>query len=201
MPRNPQFDTYIAKAAPFAQPILTHIRGLVHKACPQAEEKIKWGFTHFDYLGKPMCHMAAFKQHAVMGFWKAALMKDKTLIENAKAETSMGHLGRLTSLKDLPSDRKIIGWIREAMELNEKDIKAPKKKPTSASPVEVPDYFLKAIKKNKSAWATFQKFPQSHIKEYVLWITEAKREETRERRIAQAVEMMSEGKDRNWKYR
>src|SRR5437899_12255059 len=120
---EPKIDAYIAKAQPFAKPILTHIRELVHKACPDVEEKIKWGFPHFDYMGEMMCSMAAFKAHAVFGFWKASLMKDKKLLEMAQSESAMGHSGRLTSVKDLPSDKVFIGYIKEAMKLNEKGIK------------------------------------------------------------------------------
>src|SRR5205085_4231271 len=112
-------DAYIAKSADFAKPVLNHIRKLVHEACPDVEEKMKWSFPHFDYKGEMLCSMAAFKQHAVFGFWKASLMKDKSLMENAASEKSMGHLGKLTSMKDLPSDKKIKAWIREAMKLND----------------------------------------------------------------------------------
>jgi len=196
---NP-IDTYIARSADFAKPILIHLRELVHKTCPDVEEKVKWGMPFFDYKNGPLCNMAAFKQHCSFGFWKAKLMKDPVLMDNARAETAMGHLGRITSLKDLPADRKISAWIKEAMKLNEEGIKLAKPK-TASTPAAVPDYFLNAIRKNKKAFATFQKFPPSHIKEYVVWITEAKREETREKRIEQAIEWMAEGKDRNWKYR
>ena len=124
-------DAYIAKSADFAKPILLHIRDLVHKACPDVDEKMKWSFPHFDYKGEMMCSMAAFKQHAAFGFWKAALMKDPILVETARSETAMGHLGKITSLKDLPSDKKITAWIKEAMALNDKGIKLPaKEKPT-----------------------------------------------------------------------
>src|SRR5437868_14543298 len=112
-------DNYILRSAGFAVPILNHIRELVHHACPDAEEKMKWSFPHFDYKGEMMCSMAAFKQHAAFGFWKASLMKDPVLVENAKSETAMGHLGRLTSLKDLPADKKILAWVREAMSLTD----------------------------------------------------------------------------------
>ena len=138
-------DAYIAKSADFAKPILLHIRDLVHKACPDVDEKMKWSFPHFDYKGEMMCSMAAFKQHAVFGFWKAALMKDPVLIENARLETAMGHLGKITALKDLPSDKKITAWIKEAMALNDKGIKLPaKEKPTEKEKKElaVPDYFF-----------------------------------------------------------
>lgn len=196
-----KIDAYIAKSADFAKPILLHIRDLVHKACPDVEEKIKWSMPFFDYKGEMLCHMAAFKQHAVLSFWKAALMKDPVLLENARAETAMGHLGRLTSLKDLPPDKKITAWIKEAMQLTDKGIKLPSKpKPLDQKVMEVPGYFAKALAKNKKAKQVFDKFPPSHKKEYLGWITEAKTEETRNRRMTTAIEWISEGKGKNWKY-
>jgi len=194
-------DAYIAKSADFAKPILNHIRELVHKTCPDAEEKMKWSMPFFDYKGEMLCHMAAFKQHAVMSFWKAALMKDPVLMANAQSEVSMGHLGRLTSMKDLPADKKIAGWIKEAMTLNDKGIKLPAKpKATEKKELEVPEYFTRALRKNKKALQTFEAFAYSHKKEYVQWITEAKTEETKNKRMASAIEMIAEGKSRNWKY-
>jgi uncharacterized protein YdeI (YjbR/CyaY-like superfamily) len=194
-------DAYIARSADFAKPILLHIRELVHKACPDVEEKIKWGMPFFDYKGEMLCHMASFKQHAVMGFWKASLMKDPVLVENAKSETAMGHLGRITSLKDMPSDKKITAWIKEAMGLNDKGIKLPSKpKPADKKELAVPDYFTKALAKNKKAKQVFENFAPSHRKEYLMWITEAKTEETRNKRMETALEWMAEGKSRLWKY-
>ena len=124
-------DNYIARSADFAKPILNHIRELVHKTCPDVEEKMKWSFPHFDYKGEMMCSMAAFKQHMAFGFWKAALMKDPILKETAKSEVAMGHLGRITSTKDLPPDKTIIAWIKEAMRLNELGIKLTSKTKTT----------------------------------------------------------------------
>ena len=136
-----------------------------------------------------------------MSFWKAALMKDPLLIENARSETAMGHLGKLTSLKDLPSDKKITAWIKEAMMLTDKGIKLPPKaKIPEKKELTVPDYFIKALAKNKKAKQVFDNFPYSHKKEYLEWITEAKTAETRNKRMATALEWMSEGKGRNWKY-
>lgn len=191
-------DAYIEKAEPFAQPILEYLRELVHKACPEVEESIKWGFPHFSYKGM-MCGMASFKQHCSFGFWKAALMSDPTLMENAKGETAMGHLGRITSLKDLPSDRILLGYIKEAMKLNEDGVKVVKKV-VARKPIEVPSYFKKALASNKKAKAVFDAFPPSHKREYLQWITEAKTIPTRDKRIEQALEWIAEGKQRNWKY-
>ena len=194
-------DAYISKSADFAKPILNHIRELVHKTCPDVEEKMKWSFPHFDYKGEMMCSMAAFKQHAVFGFWKASLMKDPVLVETAKSEVAMGHLGRLTSVKDLPADKKMIAWIKEAMLLNDKGIKlAAKPKAADKKELIIPDYFIKALAKNKKAKQVFEGFAYSHKKEYVQWITEAKTEDTRNKRMATALEWLSEGKNRNWKY-
>ena len=194
-------DAYIARSADFAKPILNHIRELVHKTCPEVEEKMKWSFPHFDFKGEMMCSMAAFKQHAAFGFWKAVLMKDPALTETAKSEVAMGHLGRLTSVKDLPSDKKMTAWIKEAMFLNEKGIKLPAKvKPAATKELTIPDYFIKALIKNKKAKQTFDAFAYSHKKEYVMWISEAKTEDNRNKRMATALEWLSEGKSRNWKY-
>ena len=194
-------DDYISKSADFAQPILNHLRELVHKTCPEVEEKMKWSFPHFDYKNEMMCSMAAFKQHCVFGFWKASLMKDPVLLETAKSEVAMGHLGRITSIKELPSDKKIVAWIKEAMLLNDKGIKIPGK-PKSADQKEliVPEYFTKALSKNKKAKQTFDNYAYTHKKEYVEWITEAKTDETRDKRMATALEWLAEGKNRNWKY-
>ena len=194
-------DAYISKSADFAKPILNHIRELVHKTCPGVEEKMKWSFPHFDYKGEMMCSMAAFKQHAVFGFWKAALMKDPVLVETAKSEVAMGHLGRLTSVKDLPADKKMVAWIKEAMLLNDKGIKlAAKPKAADKKELIIPDYFITVLAKNKKAKQVFEGFAYSHKKEYVQWITEAKTEDTRNKRMATALEWLSEGKNRNWKY-
>jgi len=198
--RDKRIDVYIVKAQPFAWPILEHLRALVHKACPDVEESIKWSFPHFNYKGEMMCSMASFKQHCAFGFWKAALMKDKTLLANAKGETAMGHFGRITSLKDLPSDATIIRYLKEAMKLNDAGIKMEKKKRISMNELVIPGYFTKELKKSKAAQKTFEAFSPSNKKEYVLWITEAKTEATRNSRMATAIEWMAEGKPRNWKY-
>jgi uncharacterized protein YdeI (YjbR/CyaY-like superfamily) len=201
MKTDKRIDAYILNANEFAQPILIHLRALVHAAYPEVEETIKWGFPHFDYKGEMMCRMAAFKQHAVFGFWKANLMKDPILHQTAKSEVAMGHLGRITSLSDLPSDKKLIAYIKEAMKLNDQGIKVQKKeKQKDLEPIQTPDYFQSALKKNKSAQKTFVLLSPSCKKEYVDWITDAKTEVTRNKRLTQAIEWMAEGKKRNWKY-
>jgi uncharacterized protein YdeI (YjbR/CyaY-like superfamily) len=195
-----RIDLYIYNAADFARPILLHLRELIHVACPDVEETIKWSFASFDYKG-PMCSMASFKQHCAFGFWKASLMKDKSLIANAESESAMGHYGKITTLRDLPPDKKIIAHIKEAMMLNEKGIKLPPPKVTTRKKeIVAPDYFLKQLKKNKKALITFNSFSPSHKREYLEWVFEAKTDDTKNRRMDKAIEWMSEGKSRNWKY-
>lgn len=197
---EPKIDAYIEHSNDFAKPILLHLRELIHKTCPEAEESIKWGFPHFGYKGEMMCGMAAFKKHCTFGFWKASLMKDPTLMENAKSESAMGHLGKITSLNDLPPDKKLVSYIKEAMKLNEDGIKMIKVKSTVTKEFIVPDYVTKAIKKNKKAFEVFTAFAPSHKKEYMQWIDEAKTDETKQKRLAQTIEWLKEGKPRNWKY-
>lgn len=198
---NPLIDTYINNAAAFAQPILKHLRKLVHATCPNVTEEIKWGFPHFIYKNDMLCSMAAFKQHAAFGFWKATLMKDPLLLQLAKSEVAMGHIGKITALKDLPSNKKIITWIKNAMELNEAGIKMPgKKKDTTPKKLEIPTYFLTALQQHKKAFVNFEQYPYSQKKEYVQWIIEAKTDATKNKRIETAITWIAEGKNRNWQY-
>lgn len=198
---NKSIDAYIAKSADFAKPILEHFRELIHKTCPDVEEKMKWSMPFFDYKGEMLCHMASFKQHCAIGFWKAAIMKDKSLVEMAKSEEAMGHLGRITTVKDLPSDKKLIAWIKEAMALNENGIKLPPKaKPAEVKETTLPDYFSKALAKNKTAKKNFDAFPPGKRKDYIVWLTGAKTENTRNKRMETAIEWIAEGKARHWKY-
>lgn len=196
-----RIDAYIAKSQPFARAILIHIRKLVHTACPDVEETIKWGFPHFDYKGEMMCSTAAFKQHCALTFWKASLMKEKKLTDHAKSENAMGHFGRITSLGDLPSDKKMIAYVREAMKLNDEGIRI-KKSPVAKTKKElvVPSIMLSALKKNKKAASVFEDFSYSNKKKYVEWIASAKTEETRKNRLKTAILWLSKGKVRNWKY-
>ncbi len=195
-----EVDKYISKAKPFAQPILEYIREVVHSASPEVQEVMKWSFPHFDYKGS-ICSMASFKEHCAFGFWKGVLMKDEDKIINPVGKTAMGSLGRITTLKDLPSKKILVKYIKEAIDLNEKGVPLPKKKPaTTSKEIKVPTDFENALAKNKKATVEFNKFSPSHKKEYIEWIVEAKREETRIKRINTAIEWISEGKGKNWKY-
>jgi len=202
--RDPRIDAYIAKSQDFAKPILNHLRELIHAACPDIEEGWKWSFPHFMYKGTTLCSMAAFKQHAVFGFWKAALMEDVDNVLTVKDRESMGHLGRLTSIKDLPKDAILKKYIKAAMKLNEQGVKMPAKPKATErekSAIEVPDYFTRALKKNKAAERVFNEFSYSARKEYIEWLEEAKTDATREKRMMQAIEWINEGKSRHWKYK
>ncbi len=197
MPKtDPRIDAYIEQAADFAKPILLHIRSLVHQACPEIKETMKWSFPHFDYKGI-VCSMAAFKRHCAFGFRKQSLLESDAF---PKEKTAMGSFGRITSLKDLPADSEMISLIKKAVALNEAGIKAEKKKPQPPKELKVPEALAAALAKNKKARAVFDKLSYSHRKEYIEWIEGAKTEPTRLKRIATTLEWITEGKSLNWKY-
>ena len=193
--RDPRVDAYIAKQADFAKPILAHIRDVVHAACPDVQEDIKWGSPFFMYHG-PLAHMPAFKEHCRFGFWKGKLLFGA----GSNDEDAMsGPFGRITSVKDLPSKKEMTAYVRKAMTLNEEGISA-RKQPKARASLPVPAELAAALAKNRKARANFEAFPPSHRREYNEWIAEAKRAETRAARVKQAVEWIAEGKGRNWKY-
>lgn len=194
--RDPRVDRYIAKAPPFARPILTDLRDLVHETCPGVLETLKWGMPSFMHHGI-LCGMAAFQAHATFGFWKGKLIVDAKSNKNYEA---MGQFGRITKMSDLPSKKVLAGYIRQAMRLNEENVKVPRAATKPKKPIPVPADFRVALAKSAKAKKTFDEFAPSHRREYLEWITEAKREETRKKRIAQTVEWLAAGKKRNWKY-
>ena len=199
MPKDPRVDEYIAAAAPFARPILKHLRKVVHAACPGVEESIKWRVPAFSHNGQLLCGIAAFKSYATFGFWKAALLVEQGFPEADSGE-ALGHSGRLTSLTDLPPDARLTKMVRAAAALNEQGINLKRPKAAPKPPPKPPAYMLAALKKDKKAIAAWRAFSPSHQREYIEWITEAKTDATRDRRLAQAVLWMAEGKPRNWKY-
>jgi uncharacterized protein YdeI (YjbR/CyaY-like superfamily) len=195
--RDPRIDAYIAKSAEFAKPILVHIREVVHAACPEVEEAIKWSYPNFLYKGM-MCGMAAFKEHCSFGFWKHALVVGGN---DGERMEGMGTFGKITKISDLPPKKVLSGYIKTAMKLNEDGVKNPARaKPAKPKEVVVPEVLAKALQGNHKARASFERFSPSHKREYVEWITEAKTEATRARRLQTAIEWMAEGKPRNWKY-
>ena len=192
--RNQRVDAYIAKAKPFAQPILRHIRKAVHAGCPDVEETIKWSTPHFGWHGM-LCAMAAFKEHVRFGFWKGELLG---LGGDA---SGMTQFGRITSIDDLPSEKKLVALVKKAAKLNADGVKSPRlARPASPKTVEVPDYMLDALKTDNKARQVFDGFSPSHRREYIEWITEAKRLETRTRRLETMLVWLKERKPRNWKY-
>jgi uncharacterized protein YdeI (YjbR/CyaY-like superfamily) len=196
--RDARIDAYIAKSAEFARPILTHLRDAVHSACPAVEETIKWSMPYFTYKGM-LCGMAAFKQHVTFGFWKGALITG-VAPNSAQGGDAMGNLGKLTTLKDVPSRTVLTRYVKEAMRLNDEGsvVARPKGAPKPAAAV--PPELRGALARNRKAAATFESFSPSQRREYVEWVIEAKRDETKAKRVAQAVEWLAEGKQRNWKY-
>jgi uncharacterized protein YdeI (YjbR/CyaY-like superfamily) len=196
MKRNPAVDAYITKSPDFAKPILKHLREVVHAAVPEVEEEMKWSTPTFTYKGI-LCGMAAFKEHCLLGFWKGSLLRDD---KGNTLERDANELGRITSLADLPPDKVLTRYIKEAARLNEEGIKVEKPKAKPKPALVVPPYLVSALRKNKKALTTFEDFSPSAKREYVEWLTEAKTDATRDRRLAQAVEWIAEGKQRNWKY-
>ncbi len=190
--KDPRVDAYIAKSADFAKPILRHLREIVHKGCPEVEETMKWSLPHFMYRGM-LCSMAAFKSHCAFGFWKSKLIAPE------KPE-AMGQFGRIASISDLPRDSMLLDYVREAARLNETGEKVARKPPRPREALANPPDLAAVLRKNEKARATFEGFSPSHRREYVEWITDAKTEETRKKRLDTAVEWMAEGKPRNWKY-
>lgn len=197
---DPRIDEYISKSADFAQPILRHLRALVHQTAPGVEEGWKWSFPHFIYRGEILCSLASFKNHCAFGFWKGSLLKTGEGIFSERG-MGMGNLGKIQSMADLPADSLIKAALQEAMSLNDNKIKVAKvAKPTSPQVVEVPEDFQHLLNQNPAAALTMETFSPSNRKEYLMWIAEAKTEATRAKRMETSIEWLSEGKIRHWKY-
>jgi uncharacterized protein YdeI (YjbR/CyaY-like superfamily) len=196
--KDSRIDNYIAGAATFARPILRHFRRLVHEACPKVEETMKWRMPHFDYEGRVICGMAAFKQHCAINFWNS----DLVFAAGEGTAGAMGDFGRVTKLSDLPPDEQMRRYIRKAVELRKAGVTAPReRKAVAREKLVVPQELTAALRLNKRAGANFERFSYSHKKEYAQWIAEAKRPETREKRLATALEWIAEAKSRDWKYK
>jgi uncharacterized protein YdeI (YjbR/CyaY-like superfamily) len=196
MPYNKQFDAYIAKSPDWARPILRSLRAIVHDACPDVEEEMKWSAPTFIHHGI-LCGMTAFKEYVTFHFWKGELVTGIALGTDGLGRASQ--FGKMTSVDDIPPKKQLASYIKKAVKLNEEGVKVDRPR-TQRAALPMPDYFRAAIEKNGRARATFEKFSPSHRREYIEWITEAKTDATRGKRVAQAVEWMAEGKGRNWKY-
>jgi uncharacterized protein YdeI (YjbR/CyaY-like superfamily) len=194
--KDKRVDAYIAKQAEFARPILIRVRDLVHEGCPDCEETLKWGMPTFTHHGI-LCIMAGFKAHCMVRFWKGGQIKND---DGQRIDLSWGQEARYTTLSDLPSKKEFLSVVKTAVSLNELGVKAPPRKKKPKVEIPMPDAFAAALKKNAKAKKAFDAFPPSHKREYLEWIVDAKREETRDKRIGQAIEWIADGKSRNWKY-
>lgn len=196
---DPRIDAYIAKSAEFARPILTRIRALVHGALPTVEESIKWGMPHFLHEGRILCGMAAFKAHCAFGFWQG-----KAVVGEGASDDAMGQLGRITSMKELPNATTMKAWVKAALAQRAAALAAPKRGKSSKASSDdlLPDDLAAAFAKQVHAAArqTFESFPPGAKRDYVAWIVSAKQAATRERRLAQTLAWLAEGKRRDWKY-
>ena len=195
MSRDPRIDAYIARAQPFARPILEHVRERVHAVLPDVEETLKWSAPSFTVGGKILLMMAAFKQHAALNFWRGQELRG----DDANAG-AMGQFGKLASIDDLPDDAELDRLIRQAADLA-KTAPAPRQAKHEPKPApELHPDFAAALARAPKAQATLDGFPPSARRDYFEWIAEAKQDATRAKRIATAVEWLGEGKRRHWKY-
>lgn len=197
---DPRVDAYIEKAAPFAKPILLKLRKLIYLACPDVIETIKWSFPNYEIHGSMLCSLASFKEHCAFSFWKASLLKDKDGILHLAERNSMGHLDKLGTLKDLPSDKILLAYLKEAVLLNKNKVKVAKPK-TPKKELPIPKELAAAFKKNKKAAVGFKAFTNSQRREYIEWIIEAKTEETKSKRVETTIRNSAEGKSMLWKYK
>ena len=193
--RDKRIDVYIAKSAEFARPILIRLREIVHEGCPEVVETVKWSHPSFEYKGI-FCGMAAFKQHCAFGFWKHELVVG----DDERFKEAFGSFGRLKSMDDMPTKAMLLRYIKKAKQLNDDGVKAVRAKTKPKKLVPMHPKLKSALTKKKGAMVNFEAFSPSQQREYLEWIAEAKAEDTRDRRIAQAVEWIAEGKLRNWKY-
>jgi len=202
MDHNSAVDVYIANSEDFAKPILEHLRRLIHENCPGVKETIKWSLPHFDYNGDNMCVAASYKNHCSFTFLKAELMTDPRLKANKDLKPVQRFLGKITKLSDLPPDDELIAMLKEAIQINQKGIKIKREKPGSDKPrvLEIPDYLLAALASKPEAKEIFESKSNSFRKEYIVWIADAKTDETRQKRINEALEWIAEGKGRFWKH-
>ncbi len=199
---NKDVTAYIAKMADFAKPILSHLREVIFTACPDVEENVKWGTPHYSYKGDHLVMMGGFKQHCSFSLYKAELMKDKEIQESVKAGKKFGYMDKIKDLSELPDKEKLIAYIKEAMVFNENGTAKPKPvKEKSDTEVVAPKEFIDALKKDNKANEIFESKSPSFRKNYIVWIADAKTDETRNKRITQSLEWIAEGKDRFWQSR
>lgn len=199
-PTCTKVDAYQDSVAEFAKQIMAHLRKLLHETCPGIVEEIKWGIPHFDYKGEMMCMFAAYSKHCSFSFWKEELMSDPRFRDNPGKKAPKRFLGKLNSLSDLPPDKELIAFIKEAMRLNEQKIKLSPKPSEKRKEVAMPGFFAEALAGNPAAKAIFESKSDSFRKEYIVWLADAKTDVTRQKRVEESLEWISEGKGRFWKY-
>lgn len=199
--RNKNVDTYIAKSANFAKEVLEYLRNIIHETCADVDEDIKWGTPHYSYKGDHLCMMAGFKNHCSFSLYKAEFMKDKAVEDSVKSGKKFGYMDKLKSVSELPAKRVLVSLIKEAMLLNEQGIKKEKLKSDKPKVFEVPDYFEKFLTLNTKAKEVFYSKSESFRKEYIIWISDAKTAETRQKRMDEALEWITNGKSRFWKFK
>lgn len=197
--KDPRVDAYIADAADFAAPVLSRFRSLVHQSSPDITETIKWNSPFFEYNKGLLCGMVEFKAHCALLFWNGGDLS-KWMKQAGQPAIDFKALSKITGTADLPSDKVLLTALKAAMEFRSSSNPKAKQPRKPAKEIEIPADLKKALASDKQASTNFKKFPPSHRREYVEWITEAKRPETREKRIKTAIEWLSEGKQRNWKY-
>lgn len=197
---NPEVDDYLAKAPAFARPIADHLRSLLHATCPELVEDIKWSLPHFSYRGEMMCVFAAASKHCSFTFLKQEIMKDPRLRANPAMPAAKRFLGKITSIADLPADAELIAFIKEAMALNEQGMKPPRRESKTPKEIAMPEEFARALAANPAAREIFEAKSPSFRKEYLVWISDAKTEVTRQKRIDESLDWIAEGKGRFWKY-
>lgn len=197
---DPRVDAFIEKAAPFAKPILVHIRKVVHEASPKVTETVKWGMPFFDYKG-PVAMMSAFKQHCGFGFWKSSRLSDPNgYLRGSDEEAAAGSFGRIEKMEDLPPDEALADFVRQMVAINEAGIKETKAPAAPKAEIAMPADFNDLLSGSPQALENFFNFSPSKKREYLEWITESKSDATRQKRMEQALEWISEGKSRHWKY-
>jgi uncharacterized protein YdeI (YjbR/CyaY-like superfamily) len=193
--RDPRVDAYIARAQPFARPILEHVRERLHAVLPKAEETLKWSMPAYTLDGKIVLIAAAFKAHTALNFWRGQELRG-----SAAGADAMGQFGKIASLADLPPDKELDALIRKAAELTASAPAPRKAKHAPKPPPDLHPEFAAALKVAPKAMATLDSFPPSARRDYLEWVAEAKQDATRQKRIATSIEWLSEGKRRHWKY-
>lgn len=197
---NKKVDQYISNSADFAKPILEHLRQIIHDTCPDVEEDIKWGTPHYGYKGDHLVMMAGFKNHCSFSLYKAEYMTDPKIVESVRSGKKFGYMDKLKDLGDLPAKKVLVAYIKEAMSINGKGIKKEIQKSVNPKVVETPGYLIDALTANKKAKSVWDEKSGAFRKDYLVWITDAKTEATRQKRIEQSLEWIAEGKGRFWQY-